>query len=72
MQPDPKTAIENIRKMDRLTITPAIAATALGCDPQKIRVQAKNRPELLGFPVTCIGRWIKIPRVPFLRYLTGE
>lgn len=41
----------------------------LGSNPQKIRVCAQQRPELLGFPVIVIGSRVKIPRIPFLRYM---
>lgn len=65
-------AMERVRNMDCLMITPAIAADVLECDAQMIRLQAQDRPELLGFPVVRVGTRTKIPRVPFLRFITGE
>ena len=41
----------------------------LGCDPHHLRVKAHQRPDLLGFSVTIIGNRVKIPRIPFLRYM---
>lgn len=41
----------------------------LGSDPQTIRITARQRPELLGFPVILIGNRVKIPRIPFLRHM---
>ncbi len=45
----------------------------LQCDPHTIRLTAKQRPELLGFPVIVLGSSdyarVKIPRVPFLRFM---
>lgn len=41
----------------------------LGCDPQCLRSQARSDPSVLGFPVTIIGRKIRIPRIPFLEYV---
>lgn len=66
------SAIEEIRAMDTAVITPEIAAKAIGCRPQYIRIQAEKAPEKLGFPVCRVGRSTKIPRVPFLKWLTGE
>lgn len=53
-------------------ITPAEAAKAIGCDPNLIRLQAKQRPELLGFPVCVVGSRVKIPRVPFIKFIEGR
>lgn len=58
--------------MTTSTITPAIAAEVLNCDPQLIRVQAKYRPDLLGFPVTRVGNRTKIPREAFLAFVEGR
>lgn len=71
MRPDSNEAIQLIKNMDSPTITPAIAAAAINCDPQLIRHRAKHNPQLLGFPVTLVGNRTKIPRVPFLNFLTG-
>lgn len=61
--------LDDIRKMDTPTITPAIAAQVLNCDPHYIRVAAVQCPEQLGFPVTRLGNRTKIPRIPFLRFM---
>ena len=60
--------LDDIRRMDRAVITPAIAAQVLSCDPAYIRVAA---PEQLGFPVVRIGSRTKIPREAFVRYMEG-
>lgn len=64
--------LAEIKALDKDIITPAQAAGPLGCDPQYIRVAARQRPELLGFPVTLIGSRVKIPKLPFIRYMEGE
>lgn len=64
--------LEEIESMDALTLTPAQVASVLNCDPQVVRLSAKNRPDLLGFPVICVGNRVKIPRIPFLRFVKGE
>lgn len=63
--------LDDIRRMDRAVITPAIAAQVLSCDPAYIRVAARDAPEQLGFPVVRIGSRTKIPREAFVRYMEG-
>lgn len=47
-----------------------VAAKILGCSPQRLRMMARERPELLGFPVCCpTPSRVKIPRIPFMRFL---
>lgn len=41
----------------------------LHCHPQTLRLQARSKPELLGFPVVVMGGMVKIPRLGFLHYL---
>ena len=50
-------------------LSPADIAEVLQCDPQSIRAQAQTDPSKLGYPVIIINRRIRIPRIPFLRYL---
>lgn len=63
--------IEEIKQSTDAFITPAVAASVIGCDPNNIRLTAKQRPELLGFPVCVIGRRVKIPRLPFIQFVEG-
>lgn len=65
-------ALENIKSLDRTMITPALAAEVIGCDPHFIRLAARQKPELLGFPVIVVGTRTKIPRIPFIRYVEGS
>ena len=62
-------SLDDIRKIDREFLTPAQVAEVLGCDPHGIRVWARQRPEGLGCPVSIVGHRIKIPKVPFLRFM---
>ena len=64
--------LEQIRRSAKAVLIPTDVAEVLGCDPQSIRDQARNRPDLLGFPVTVFRRRTYIPRVAFLRYIDGE
>lgn len=62
------TLIELI-ETDKVYLTPADIAPVLHCDAQSIRAQAKRDEKLLGYPVIIIGNRVKIPRIPFLRFL---
>lgn len=64
-------ALDAIKRMEEPMITPAQAATVLGCNPHWIRLMARSNPEALGFPVTVIKSRTKIPRVPFIRHVEG-
>jgi len=63
------TLPELAQKADREFFTPQEVSFVLGSDPQTIRLQARLRPELLNFPVIVMGNRVKIPRIPFLRYM---
>lgn len=64
--------LEEIKSMEKLTLTPAQVGKLLGIDPHLIRWQAHNEPEALGFPVITIKNETRIPRLPFLRFITGQ
>lgn len=64
--------LTDIERMDALTLTPVQVGSVLKADPQAIRVLAKQDPKRLGFPVICVGNRVKIPRVPFLRFMKGD
>lgn len=61
--------LEDLRKVDRDWLLAREVAPILGTDPHSIRVWARLRPDDLGFPVIVVGSRIKIPRVPFLRFM---
>lgn len=64
--------IEEMERSTKEILVPQDVASALGCDPQSIRIWARQRPDLLGFPVTIMGNRVKIPRRAFLKYMTGR
>lgn len=64
--------LEEIKKMDTYTITAAVAAPIIGCDPHYIRLMARQDPKHLGFPVIVYGNRVKIPRLPFVKFMEGE
>lgn len=63
--------LDEIKGSNKLFLTPAEVAPVLGSDPHTVRCTARQRPELLGFEFTFSGNRMKIPRIPFLRWL-GE
>lgn len=64
--------LEMIAASDLAVLTPAQVADVLGCDPHWIRVASRDNPALLQFPVQRVGNRVKIPRIPFLRFLGVE
>ena len=64
--------LAEIKEMTSETIAPAVASRVLGCDPQWIRIVAREHPQRLGFPVVVLGSRVKIPRVGFIRFMEGE
>ena len=64
--------LEEIKSMSSETITPAVASRVLNCDPQWIRIVARQQPQWLGFPVVVLGSRVKIPRVGFIRFMEGD
>lgn len=64
--------INDIKQSDKDILTCADVSEVLKCDPYTLHVQAQQRPEMLGFPVICVGNRVKIPRKAFLRFMEGE
>lgn len=60
-----------IRASDKDMLIPTDINKILGCDAHSIRLQARECPECLGFPVVVLGNRTLIPRKPFLAFL-GE
>lgn len=67
-----KLTLEEIKALDKAILTPTEIAGVLQCDPYKINLMARERPERLGFPVTMIGTSVKIPRIPFIKFIEGD
>ena len=64
--------LNEIRGMAKETLSPAIVAGVIGCDPQSIRLAARVAPERLGFPTIVMGSRVLIPRQAFLQFMEGE
>ena len=63
--------IDFIRHLTDDTLTAAQASTVLRCDPNSLRRAARDSPERLGFPVIVMGHSVRIPRIPFINFITG-
>ena len=61
--------IQEIRESDKVFLTSNDVAKLLGVDPYSINLQAHEDPSKLGFQVIVIGTRIKIPRIPFLKFI---
>lgn len=61
--------LDDIKKMECNFITPDTASKILGCNPQGIRLAARQCPNELHFPTIVIGNRTKIPRLPFIKFM---
>lgn len=64
--------LEDLAALPGEVLTPAQVAPVLHLHQETIRAQARERPELLGFPVIVAGSRVKIPKRAFLRHMAGE
>lgn len=64
--------IPEIKAYGEDTLTAAQIAPVVNADPNLIRGQAHENPAALGFPVIVMGTRVKIPRIPFLRFMGYE
>lgn len=61
--------LSEIQNLPKDFLTAVDIAPCLGTDPNLIRWQAQNEPDKLGFPVVVIKSRVKIPKIPFLRFM---
>lgn len=67
-----RLTLDDIRAMDKDTLTPSEVAQILHCSAYSINVQAQDDLAKLGFRVTVLGRRVLIPRLAFLEFMTGK
>lgn len=63
---------EELRASTKEFLTPRDVAPLLGCAAYTLNVAAKERPDLLGFPVVIMGTRVKFPRRAFIRFMEGR
>lgn len=61
--------IQELRESEKVFLVPKDVAPLLECDPYNINLQAQDDPTKLGFQVIVIGSRVKIPRIPFLKFI---
>ena len=64
--------IEELAALPSEVLTCQQVAPFLKCNPYTLNLTAKQKPQLLGFPVNVIGTRVRIPKQAFIRFLTGE
>lgn len=62
-------SLTKIIEIDKDMLTCADVAPFLGFDPNSLRLQAREDPTLLGFPVVVAGTRVLIPKEGFIRYM---
>lgn len=62
--------IDEIKACDRALLRPVDIAPILGCHPYEICIKARNGT--LEFPFFRSGNRTKIPRIPFIIFITGH
>lgn len=67
-----KLTFEEIKGLDKEMLTPMEVSGVLGCAPYTINVMVKQAPEQLGFPVTVLGKNVRIPRRAFVNFIEGK
>lgn len=63
--------LQDIEACPKEILVPSDVAGYLGCEPYSINKAAKDAPGLLGFPVTVMGSYVRIPKEGFLRWARG-
>ena len=70
MDPRPikRRTLEEIKRIDKEMLSCEDVAGYFGCDPQDIRVQAKQNASALGVPCIMVGSRVKFPKAGFVNY----
>lgn len=64
-----KMKLADIEAMDKELLLMADIAPFIGADPQNLRSQAQDNPNMLGFPVIVVGSRVKVPKAGFVHYM---
>ena len=64
--------LKEIEALEGEILLPAEIAPLLRVNPESIRLQARECPEKLGFPVVVIGNRVLIPKEGFLAHMRGR
>lgn len=61
--------LKALMEIDRDYLLPAEVAPVMHWDTHALRLQAREDPSKLGFPVLVYGSRVKIPKIPFLQFM---
>lgn len=64
--------LKEVEALPKEYLTVTDVGKVLRADPQELRLQARFRPDLLGFPVIVYKSRVKIPKEAFLKFCRGE
>ena len=64
--------LQELIESEKAFFTPDDVSGVLGSNPQTVRVTARQRPDLIRYEFTFVGNRMKIPKVPFLRFMGIE
>lgn len=64
--------LEEIEGLSVEVLTCTQVGPVLRASPATIHEQARERPELLGFPVIVIGSRVRIPKRAFIEFMKGK
>ena len=61
--------LADIEAMDKELLLMEDIAPFIGADPQNLRSQAQDNPNMLGFPVIVVGSRVMVPKAGFVHYM---
>lgn len=64
--------LEGLEALPADVLTCEQVSKVLHADPATLRAQAQQCPEKLGFRVIVAKKRVKIPKMPFIRFMRGE
>ena len=63
---------EEIENLSDEVLTCVQVSKVLKSEVAALHKQAVTNPKTLGFPVIVVGTRVKIPRIPFIKFVRGE
>lgn len=63
---------EEIENLSDEVLTCVQVSKVLKSEVAALHKQAVTNPKNLGFPVIVVGTRVKIPRIPFIKFMRGE
>lgn len=64
--------LEEIMTSNKEMLVPTDIAKLIGCSAYNITLQAREDPDKLGFNVCVVGTRTRIPRIPFIQFMTQQ